>query len=125
MLSSYTRPSFDSPMRLRGFRSAVSMRTEWIVILTIYAVALPVLTGVAALRVTRQTIESDTLASLNSSSLAFRDAVANEISRHYERMKSVLRLVDTACGVSGFVNDDCVQDEVAVLLQEGAARATL
>ncbi len=119
------RPSDISPMRLRGFRSAISMRTEWIVILTIYAVALPVLTGWAALRVTQQTIESDTLASLTGSSRAFRDAVTQEVTHHEERMRSVLRLVDAACGVSGVLNEDCVQDEMQVLLDEGASDATL
>lgn len=101
------------------------MRTEWIVILTVYAVVLPVLTGWAALRVTRQTIENDTRARLESSVNAVREAAAGGIQRNQDRIRDVLRLVDTGCAVSGVMNTDCVRDELDKLLDAGAASATL
>jgi signal transduction histidine kinase/HAMP domain-containing protein len=112
-------------MRLRGFTSALSMRTEWIVILTVYAVVLPVLTGWAALRVTRQTIETDMRGRLESSVKSVREAADSGIQHNQDRIKDVLRLVDTGCGVSGVMNTDCVRDELDKVLETGAASATL
>ena len=112
-------------MRLRGLTSAISMRTEWIVILTIYAVVLPVLTGWAAFRATRQTIENDTLARLESSTKSVREAVDTGIQHNQDRIKDELRLVDTGCAVSGVMNADCVRDELGKFIEAGASSATL
>jgi signal transduction histidine kinase len=101
------------------------MRTEWIVILTVYAVVLPLLTGWAALRVTRSTIENDTHARLEASVKAVREAADGGIQRNQDRIRDVLRLVDTGCAVSGVMNTDCVRDELDKLLDAGAASATL
>jgi signal transduction histidine kinase/HAMP domain-containing protein len=101
------------------------MRTEWIVILTVYAVVLPVLTGWAAYRVTRQTIEFDTLSRLESSSKPVREAVETGIQHNQDRIKDVLRLVDTGCAVSGVMNTDCVHDELEKFTKTGASSATL
>lgn len=125
VLCSSGAPCVAFPMRLRGFTSALSMRTEWIVILTIYAVVLPILTGWAALRVTRQTIANDTTAALEASSKSSREAAELGVKRNRERIKNVLRLLDTACAVSGVLNTDCVNDEVDALTKEGATSVTL
>ena len=112
-------------MRLRGFTSALSMRTEWIVILTVYAVVLPILTGWAAFRVTRQTIENDTRARLEASTKSVREAVDTGVEHNQDQLKDVVRLVDTGCAVSGVMNTDCVHDELEALVKSGASTATL
>ena len=112
-------------MRLRGFTSALSMRTEWIVILTVYAVVLPILTGWAALRVTRLTIENDTRTRLESSTKSAREAVDTAVQHNQDRLKDTLRLVDTGCAVSGVMNADCVHDELEEIVRAGASSATL
>jgi signal transduction histidine kinase/HAMP domain-containing protein len=101
------------------------MRTEWIVILTVYAVVLPILTGWAALRVTRQTIEGDTTARLQASTESVREAVDTGVRHNQDRLKDVVRLVDTGCAVSGVMNTDCVHDELEALVKSGASTATL
>jgi hypothetical protein len=101
------------------------MRTEWIVILTVYAVVLPILTGWAALRVTRQTIESDTLSRLEASTKTVREAVDAGVQHNQDRLNDVLRLVDTGCAVSGVMNTDCVHDELDAIVKSGATAATL
>jgi signal transduction histidine kinase/HAMP domain-containing protein len=101
------------------------MRTEWIVILTVYAVVLPILTGWAALRVTRQTIESDTFDRLQASTKSVREAVDTGVQHNQDRLKDVVRLVDTGCAVSGVMNSDCVRDELDALVKSGASTATL
>src|SRR4051812_10893067 len=112
-------------MGLREFTAAISMRTEWNVILTVYAVVLPILTGWAAFLVTRQTIEADTLARLGSLTKSAREAVDTGVQHNQDRIRDVLRLVDTGCAVSGVMNTDCVHDELEVLVKGGASTATL
>jgi signal transduction histidine kinase len=101
------------------------MRTEWIVILTIYAVVLPILTGWAALRVTRQTIANDTFSRLEASTKSVREASETGVQHNQDRLKDVLRLVDTGCAVSGVMNTDCVHDELGAMVKSGASAATL
>jgi signal transduction histidine kinase/HAMP domain-containing protein len=101
------------------------MRTEWIVTLTIYAVVLPLLTGWAALRVTRTTISDDTLTTLEGSSKGAREAAESGIQHNRERIKNVLKLLDTGCAVSGVLNTDCADDEIRALQKDGATSATL
>jgi len=101
------------------------MRTEWIVVLTLYAVVLPVVTGLAALRVTKQTIVSDVFSNLTASTQSARNSAEISIHHNSERLQTVLRMVDAACGTSGVVNPDCAQSDLDTLLKEGALGTAL